>query len=41
MFGANFANAVFGTADCAQEDGVGRFGGGEGGVGQGLAVGVD
>ena len=33
LFRADGAGAVFGAADGAEEDGVGRFGGGEGGVG--------
>lgn len=40
MFGANGTGAVLRAADGAEEDGVGGFGGGEGFVGEGLAVGV-
>lgn len=41
LLGADGAGAPFGTADGAEEDGVGGLGGGEGVVGEGGAVGVD
>ncbi len=40
LFGADGADAVFGAPNGAEEDSVGGFGGVEGCVGEGCAVGV-
>jgi hypothetical protein len=41
LLGADFADAVFGTANGAKEYSVGRFGSGEGGICEGGTVSVD
>jgi hypothetical protein len=41
LFGSHFSYAILGSADGAEENGMGGFGGGEGFIGQGSAVGVD